>query len=76
MGSRVKEREKRGGGNENATRKKICREVERKNEEKSKKGFEPRKFPQSPDKCYQFHVRSLETYLRFSLYRTIGTNET
>ena len=46
------------------------------NEEKSKKGFEPRKFPQSPDKCYQFHVRWLEIYLRFSLYRTIGTNET
>lgn len=44
------------------------------NEEKSKKGFKPRKFPQFLVNVINFD--QLETFSCFFLYRIIGINET
>lgn len=54
MGSRVKEREKRKGENENATRKKICREVERKMKKNRKKDLNLVNFHNPPINVINF----------------------
>lgn len=54
MGSRVKEREKREGENENATRKKICREVERKMKKNRKKDLNLVNFHNPPINVINF----------------------